>query len=110
MYGIHPPTASVPCNVVYQNEGNLLLLSLLLPDVKTILDVGCGAGDNARIINKVNKKIEIVGITLSVEESKLARRYMTAVHVVDLDVSDLSFLKDRRFDAIIFSHVLEHVK
>jgi 2-polyprenyl-3-methyl-5-hydroxy-6-metoxy-1,4-benzoquinol methylase len=97
-------------SVVYQNEGNLLLLSLLLPNVRTILDVGCGAGDNARLIRKLNENIEIIGITLSAEESKHARRYMTAVHVVDLDVSDLSFLGERRFDAVIFSHVLEHVK
>jgi 2-polyprenyl-3-methyl-5-hydroxy-6-metoxy-1,4-benzoquinol methylase len=98
------------CSVVYQNEGNLLLLSLLLPNVRTILDVGCGAGDNARVIHKVNGNIEIVGITLSAEEAEHARRHMTAVHVVDLDVSDLSFLGERRFDAVIFSHVLEHVK
>ena len=98
------------CSVVYHNEGNLLLVSLLWPNVRTILDVGCGAGDNARIIRKVNENIEIVGITLSTEESKHARRHMTSVHVVDLDISDLSFLGERRFDAIIFSHVLEHVK
>ena len=95
---------------VYQNEGNLPLVSLLLPNVRTILDVGCGAGDNARVIRKVNPNIEIVGITLSAEESEHARRHMTAVHVVDLDASDLSFLEERRFDAVIFSHVLEHVK
>jgi len=96
--------------VVYQNEGNLLLLSLLSSSVRTVLDVGCGAGDNARVIRTINENIEIVGITLSAEESKLARQHMTAVHVVDLDVSDLSFVGDRRFDAVIFSHVLEHVK
>jgi hypothetical protein len=53
-------------SVVYQNEGNLLLLSLLSSLVRTILDVGCGAGDNARVI--------LVGITLSAEEYKHARR------------------------------------
>lgn len=63
-----------------------------------------------RLMRKLNENIEIIGITLSAEESKHARRYMTAVHVVDLDVSDLSFLGERRFDAVIFSHVLEHVK
>src|SRR5258708_7434254 len=96
--------------VVYQNEGNLLVLSLLSSNVRTILDVGCGAGDNARIIRAVNENIEIVGITLSAEEAKYARRHMSAVHVVDLDGSDLSFLGNRRFDAVILSHVLEHVK
>ena len=94
---------------MYQNEGNLLLLSLLLPHVRTVLDVGCGAGDNARVLRKMNKDIEIVGITLSPEEFEHARRHMTAVHVINLDVSDSSFLGERRFDAVIFSHVLEHV-
>jgi methionine biosynthesis protein MetW len=97
-------------SVVYQNEGNLLVLSLLSSNVRTILDVGCGAGDNARAIRTVNENIEIVGITLSAEEAKHARRHMTAVHVVDLDASDLSFLGNRRFDAVILSHALEHVK
>jgi 2-polyprenyl-3-methyl-5-hydroxy-6-metoxy-1,4-benzoquinol methylase len=97
-------------SVVYQNEGNLLLLSLLSPHVRTVLDVGCGAGDNARLLRRINNDIDIVGVTLSAEESKYARRHMTAVHVVDLDASDLSFLGEQRFDAVIFSHVLEHVK
>jgi hypothetical protein len=67
-----------------------------LPNLRRIPDVGRGAGDNARVIRKANKNIEIVGITLSEEESKHARRHMAAVHVVDLDVSDLSFLGELR--------------
>jgi ubiquinone/menaquinone biosynthesis C-methylase UbiE len=110
MRGYSPTIWSDRCSVLYRNEGNLLLVSLLWPNVRTILDVGCGAGDNARVIRKVHENVEIVGITLSAEESKHARRHMAAVHLVDLDVSDLSFLGERRFDAVIFSHVLEHVK
>jgi SAM-dependent methyltransferase len=96
---------------VYQNEGNLLLLSMLSPEVRTILDVGCGAGDNARLIGELAPNdTEIVGITLSPQEAVLAAKQMAEVHVADLDTSDLSFLGERYFDAIILSHVLEHLK
>lgn len=35
---------------VYQNAGNPALLELLGDRAKTILDVGCGAGDNAALL------------------------------------------------------------
>jgi SAM-dependent methyltransferase len=95
---------------VYKNEGNLLLLDLLAPNVKTILDIGCGAGDNARMIRVRRPTAQIVGITLSSEEAQLAQQYLSNVHVADLDSSDLSFLGNCYFDAIILSHVLEHLK
>src|SRR5271156_6060058 len=95
---------------VYKNEGNLLLLDLLSPSVRSILDIGCGAGDNARVIRLKQPTAQIVGITLSSEEAGLAKQYLADVHVVDLDSSDLSFLGDCQFDAVILSHVLEHLK
>ena len=35
---------------------------------------------------------------------------MTKVNIADLQNSDLSFLGTQKFDAVIFSHVLEHLK
>jgi SAM-dependent methyltransferase len=52
---------------------------------------------------------EIVGITLSSEEASIAKRFMTEVHVADLETSNFVFLENRQFDAIILSHVLEHL-
>jgi 2-polyprenyl-3-methyl-5-hydroxy-6-metoxy-1,4-benzoquinol methylase len=95
---------------VYKNEGNLLLLDLLAANVRTILDIGCGAGDNARVIRVKRPTAEIVGITLSSDEAQIAREYLSNVHVADLDRSDLSFLGNCNFDAVILSHVLEHLK
>ena len=97
---------------VYRNEGNPLLLRLLSRQAQTILDVGCGAGDNARLIRSIftDVKPEIVGITVSSEEASIAERFMTEVYIADLENSELSFLGNRRFDAVIFSHVLEHLK
>jgi 2-polyprenyl-3-methyl-5-hydroxy-6-metoxy-1,4-benzoquinol methylase len=98
-------------DIVYQNEGNPLLLSLLSRQAQSILDIGCGAGDNARLIRSMSSdwQPEIVGITLSSEEASIARRLMTEVHVADLETSDFVFLENRQFDAIIFSYVLEHL-
>jgi SAM-dependent methyltransferase len=107
---VHDSALAGRCPGVYKNEGNLLLLDQLSPNVRTILDIGCGAGDNARVIRVKVPNAQIVGITLSSEEAELARQHLTDVHVVDLDNSDLSFLGDHHFDAIILSHVLEHLK
>jgi 2-polyprenyl-3-methyl-5-hydroxy-6-metoxy-1,4-benzoquinol methylase len=95
---------------VYKNDGNLLLLDLLSPNATTILDIGCGAGDNARVIRLKRPTAQIVGITLSSDEADLAREHLADVHVIDLDSSDLSFLGNRHFDAVVLSHVLEHLK
>jgi 2-polyprenyl-3-methyl-5-hydroxy-6-metoxy-1,4-benzoquinol methylase len=97
---------------VYRNEGNPLLLSLISREAETILDVGCGAGDNVRIMQTMFGKLKpkVVGITSSSEEAAIAQRFMTEVHIADLDISDLTFLGKKKFDVVIFSHVLEHLK
>jgi 2-polyprenyl-3-methyl-5-hydroxy-6-metoxy-1,4-benzoquinol methylase len=94
---------------IYKNNGNDLVLKMLRPDARRILDIGCGTGDNARSILNKRPGAKIVGITLSHAEAAIARTYLEQVHVADLETSDLSFIPGS-FDAIICSHVLEHLK
>jgi 2-polyprenyl-3-methyl-5-hydroxy-6-metoxy-1,4-benzoquinol methylase len=94
---------------IYQNDGNRLVLKMLSPEARRILDIGCGAGDNARILLTTRPGTKIVGITLSPEEAAIARTYLEEVHIADVEASDLSFITGY-FDAIICSHVLEHLK
>jgi 2-polyprenyl-3-methyl-5-hydroxy-6-metoxy-1,4-benzoquinol methylase len=94
---------------IYQNNGNNLVLNMLKPDARRILDIGCGAGDNARVLLTARPGTKIVGITLSPAEAAIAKTYLEQVHIADVEVSDLSFVKGS-FDAIICSHVLEHLK
>jgi SAM-dependent methyltransferase len=95
---------------VYQNAGNLALVQLIPHTAITVLDIGCGAGDNAKLLRSNNPKLSITGITLSRREAELARLVMQEVFVADLEIGDYTFLRDRTFDLILCSHVLEHLK
>jgi len=94
---------------IYQNDGNQLVLNMLRPDARRILDIGCGAGDNARVLLTTRPGTKIVGITLSPAEAAIAGAYLERVHIADVEASDLSFITGT-FDAIVCSHVLEHLK
>lgn len=92
---------------VYANTGNVDLLELIPPEAKCILDVGCGAGDNARIL--AGRGHRVWGLTLSSGEAHSARAVCEAVWVSDLEEGLPSDLPSQ-FDAILFSHVLEHLR
>ena len=93
---------------VYTNHGNLPLIEIM-PTAKMVLDVGCGAGDNAQLIKISHPGCKIFGITHSEAEAKLARRFMDECWVFDLDFFDKNIEK-YQFDVLFLSHVLEHLK
>src|SRR5687767_3226157 len=94
---------------VYSNNGNLPLLDLIHGSPQRILDVGCGAGDNARILRARYPSARIVGITRSGDEAKSAKNGMNACLVNDLEAGVPLEIKDGQLDILIFSHVLEHL-
>lgn len=61
---------------VYVNSGNRPLIDLLLPHCRRILDVGCGAGDNAARIRERGPGNSIYGVTQSPTEAAVAKRHM----------------------------------
>jgi 2-polyprenyl-3-methyl-5-hydroxy-6-metoxy-1,4-benzoquinol methylase len=95
---------------VYQNDGNAPLIDLLGGNALQVLDVGCGAGDNAALIRSRSPSCRIFGVTHSAAEAELAKRHMTACSVWDIEGDIPAELAATRFDAIIFSHVLEHLR
>ena len=97
------------CVSVYSNAGNPQLLALKEGNFGSVLDVGCGAGDNARLIRRSGCD-EIVGITVSLGEKRLAAEVLDYVWLRNLEDETLDFLGARRFDTIICSHVLEHLR
>jgi 2-polyprenyl-3-methyl-5-hydroxy-6-metoxy-1,4-benzoquinol methylase len=73
-----------------------------------VLDVGCGAGDNARIL--AARGHTVVGITASAAEAEHARPHCQQVLVCDFEaVSGLPGLP-ADFDLVLCSHVLEHLR
>jgi len=96
-------------NRVYQGA-NSGLLSLVRREWMDILDVGCGAGENAEALKATNPSRRIFGITMSPEEQALARPHMDRCWVADIERELPAELEGKRFDAILFSHILEHLK
>jgi len=75
-----------------------------------VLDVGCGAGDNALIVNARYPTCQVYGITHSSAEAEIAGKVMAHCWVFDLEGDLPPDLADQTFDALIFSHVLEHLR
>jgi len=94
----------------YANQGNKALLDLLSPSTREVLDVGCGAGDNARLSAALGRDRKFYGITMSLSERTEAMKYMEACWVEDIENGNLNCLAGRKFDAIFCSHVLEHLR
>lgn len=107
------PSAQSPCTIhrrVYKNEGNAPLIALIDGDVHRVLDVGCGAGDNAELLRSRYPHCQVHGITHSAAEAEIASRRMTSCRVWDIEGDVSEEISTMRFDVIIFSHVLEHLR
>lgn len=103
-------TASDNLQRIYENDGNRPLMALLDRPVGCVLDVGCGAGRNAELLRRRYPNCEVHGITRSVAEAEIAASRMTSCRVCDIEAEIPPDLKQMRFDALVFSHVLEHVR
>lgn len=93
----------------YKNKGNELVLSMIPAGARRVLDVGCGAGDNAKRLKTMRPDIEIVGLTHNEEEARMAAPYMTSIRIMDIEFDPLDEV-GTGFDLIILSHVLEHLR
>ncbi|WP_269540751.1 class I SAM-dependent methyltransferase [Cerasicoccus fimbriatus] len=91
---------------VYQNSGNPGVIGCIPPSAKRVLDVGCGAGDNGRALAQTGAQVD--GLTLSESEAAIARKCLNAVYIHNLE-SGLPAEVTAGYDAILASHVLEHI-
>lgn len=104
--GITPP---VP-DRVYSNQGNAPLIDLLGKGWNRLLDIGCGAGDNAALVKSRYSECEVYGITHSAVEAEIAKNQMKQCFVFDIESDIPADLAQQSFDVLIFSHVLEHLR
>jgi 2-polyprenyl-3-methyl-5-hydroxy-6-metoxy-1,4-benzoquinol methylase len=95
---------------VYSNQGNPSLITLLRKGSKRVLDVGCGSGDNAALIKTMHPECLLYGITYSAVEAEMAERHMVKCWLFDIEGDLPADIEYEKFDCIIFSHVLEHLR
>lgn len=94
-------------DLIYRNRGNTSLLDMLVMETGRVLDCGCGPGDNAAILSRAGW--QVTGITIDPAERSAASSFCTEVVLADLD-DGLPQEAGSGFNAILFSHVLEHLK
>lgn len=92
-------------NKVYKEAENREVLDQVAANANTVLDVGCGAGDNARLLKQLNKYV--TGITISTGEAELAKEICDEVIIANIEENDWGL--NKKYDAIILSHVCEHL-
>ena len=91
----------------YHNAGNPPVLDLLsIVSGMRVLDCGCGAGDNARLLGM--RGATVTAITASPAEEQEASKYCEKVLLADLNQGIPAEARSE-FDVVMFSHVLEHL-
>lgn len=90
----------------YSNEGNPDVLKFFKKPGE-VLDIGCGVGDNARILNGNGFKVD--GITIAKAELLSAQAHLRQVWLFDVENGLPPETLEKKYDYIICSHVLEHI-
>ena len=102
---------SDPLEEAQANKKRHLASKLRLEPGQKVLDIGCGWGGLALYLAQ-EADVEITGITLSVEQLRVAQRRAQAMGVADrvkFELVDYRELTGRRFDRIVSVGMFEHV-
>jgi 2-polyprenyl-3-methyl-5-hydroxy-6-metoxy-1,4-benzoquinol methylase len=94
---------------LYTNQGNPSIVGLLCESDRAILDIGCGAGDLGARIRFLYPNVEVTGITCSFKEYEQAIHKLNTCIFCDIERESITKITNLKFDALIFSHVLEHL-
>jgi cyclopropane-fatty-acyl-phospholipid synthase len=102
-----------PANSLEQAQADKkahIAAKLALKPGQRVLDIGCGWGGMALYLNRV-ADVDVVGITLSEEQLKVARRRAEEAGVADRVKFELIDYRDMtgRFDRIVSVGMFEHV-
>jgi O-antigen biosynthesis protein len=85
------------------------LIAEMVGTGKSVLDVGCGPGNLAAVLQ--GRGSEVFGVDADANALRAAARYCAGTAQIDLDTTPLAdVLGERRFDAIVFADILEHLR
>jgi len=93
-------------DLIYKNNGNTALLAMLPTVPGRVLDVGCGAGDNAAML--ADRGWRVTGVTIDPREREAALPFCDDIHLGDLE-DGLPDAVTGLFEVVLMSHVLEHL-
>ena len=88
---------------------NPAVLSRVPSRSRRVLDVGCGTGALGRVLKDQHPERYVAGITHAEQEAEGARAVLDQVVIADLETYDFGNLGEK-FDCVICSHVLEHLR
>ncbi|GBE16231.1 bifunctional 3-demethylubiquinone-9 3-methyltransferase/ 2-octaprenyl-6-hydroxy phenol methylase [bacterium BMS3Abin15] len=87
------------------------IISQHIKSESRILDIGCGDGTIMEYLSKNNKPQEIIGIDISQKAVNFVNEKGFKAFKFDIFSDEFAeFLKDKKFDYIIITEVLEHVQ
>jgi SAM-dependent methyltransferase len=92
---------------VHRHVRGELVRTVASLDVKTILDVGCGSGENLHALAAAGR-YELSGVDVSPVALDLARRRVPAGRFSTLDVARKAL--PRKFDLVMSIQVVEHIQ
>jgi len=72
---------------------------------QTVIDIGSGAGDHAKILHKYQKKVTALDFGTSIYAQKKGNNYDEIEHI---EVDFFAYQPSHKFDCVWASHVLEH--
>lgn len=89
---------------------NELLLTIMPPGARTVVEVGCSSGALAREYKKINPKCHYIGIEVMPQYVPLAQRYCDSVQELNIETVDQDYLRrSLPGDCWVFADVLEHL-
>lgn len=93
---------------VYGNSGNENVLREVPASAMTVLDIGCGRGDNAQHLKKRGMAVD--GVSISEKEILLATPYLRTGVLYNVEQGLPEYITINKYDVVICSHVIEHVQ
>lgn len=77
---------------------------------KVILEIGCGSGYGAYLINKSYTPKHYTGIDVMPEQINLAKNYaLKNTEFMEMDATDLSFFESQSIDLVVVFGILHHI-